>query len=141
ASLILDAGGSLKAEHGTGRMMAPFVRRQYGAKLHEVMREIKRLCDPRGVLAPGVIISDDPTIHLRDLKRYPKVHPTLDRCVDCGFCEPSCPSRHTSTTPRQRIALLREAAVSGPERRAELEQAYDYSAVQTCAADSLCQVA
>src|SRR5699024_606395 len=79
--------------------------------------------------------------HLRDLKRYPKVHPTLDRCVDCGFCEPSCPSRHTSTTPRQRIALLREAAVSGPERRAELEQAYDYSAVQTCAADSLCQVA
>ncbi|HLT85816.1 MAG TPA: FAD-linked oxidase C-terminal domain-containing protein, partial [Phototrophicaceae bacterium] len=141
ASLVLDAGGSLKAEHGTGRMMAPFVRRQYGDELYEVMREVKRLCDPRGVLAPGVVISDDPTIHLRDLKRYPQVHPELDRCVECGFCEPACPSRHTTTTPRQRIALLREAADAGPERRAELEDAYDYAAVQTCAADSLCRVA
>ncbi|TNC17936.1 FAD-binding oxidoreductase [Georgenia sp. 311] len=140
AGLVLDAGGSLKAEHGTGRMMAPFVRRQYGAELYEVMREIKRLCDPRGVLAPGVVISDDPTIHLRDLKRPAQVHPELDRCVECGFCEPACPSRHTTTTPRQRIALLREAADSGPERRAELEDAYDYAAVQTCAADSLCRV-
>ena len=141
AGLVLDAGGSLKAEHGTGRMMAPFVRRQYGDELYEVMREIKRLCDPRGVLAPGVVISDDPTIHLRDLKQYPQVHPELDRCVECGFCEPACPSRHTTTTPRQRIALLREAADSGSERRAELERDYDYAAVQTCAADSLCRVA
>ncbi len=141
AGLVLDAGGSLKAEHGTGRMMAPFVRRQYGDELYEVMREIKQLCDPRGVLAPGVVIGDDPTIHLRDLKRYPRVHPELDRCVECGFCEPACPSRHTTTTPRQRIALLREAADSGPERRAELERDYDYAAVQTCAADSLCRVA
>ncbi|WP_152189066.1 FAD-binding and (Fe-S)-binding domain-containing protein [Georgenia satyanarayanai] len=141
AGLVLDAGGSLKAEHGTGRMMAPFVRRQYGDELYEVMREIKRLCDPRGVLAPGVVISEDPTIHLRDLKRYPRVHPELDRCVECGFCEPACPSRHTTTTPRQRIALLREAADSGPARRAELERDYDYAAVQTCAADSLCRVA
>ncbi|MBD8061943.1 FAD-binding and (Fe-S)-binding domain-containing protein [Oceanitalea stevensii] len=141
AGLVLDAGGSLKAEHGTGRMMAPFVRRQYGDELYEVMREIKRLCDPRGILAPGVVISEDPTIHLRDLKQYPQVHPELDRCVECGFCEPACPSRHTTTTPRQRIALLREAADSGPERRAELERDYDYAAVQTCAADSLCRVA
>ncbi|WP_324650257.1 FAD-binding and (Fe-S)-binding domain-containing protein [Georgenia sp. H159] len=141
ASLVLDAGGSLKAEHGTGRMMAPFVQRQYGEELYGVMREIKRLCDPHGILAPGVVISDDATIHLRDLKRYPQVHPELDRCVECGFCEPACPSRHTTTTPRQRIALLREAADSGPERRAGLERDYDYAAVQTCAADSLCRVA
>lgn len=141
AELIIGAGGSLKAEHGTGRMMAPFVERQFGPELYAVMHEIKQLCDPRGVLAPGVVMTTDPTIHLRDLKRYPQVHPELDRCVDCGFCEPACPSRHTTTTPRQRIALLREAADSGPERRAELTGAYDYAAVQTCAADSLCQVA
>jgi len=141
AGLVLGAGGSLKAEHGTGRMMAPFVERQYGPELYAVMREIKRLCDPRGILAPGVVISDDPTIHLRDLKRYPQVHPELDRCVECGFCEPACPSRHTTTTPRQRIALLREAADADPARRAALERDYDYAAVQTCAADSLCRVA
>lgn len=141
AALVLDAGGSLKAEHGTGRMMAPFVERQYGPELYAVMREVKRLCDPRGILAPGVVISDDPTIHLRDLKRYPRVHPELDRCVECGFCEPVCPSRHTTTTPRQRIALLREAADATPERRAAIERDYDYAAVQTCAADSLCRVA
>ena len=49
--------GSLKAEHGTGRMMAPYVRRQYGDELYEVMQEVKRLCDPRGVLNPGVLVS------------------------------------------------------------------------------------
>ena len=44
--LILGNAGSLKAEHGTGRIMAPFVRQQYGDELYEIMVAIKRLIDP-----------------------------------------------------------------------------------------------
>ncbi|PFG39667.1 D-lactate dehydrogenase [Georgenia soli] len=139
--LILGADGSLKAEHGTGRIMTPYVRRQFGDELYDVMRELKRLCDPAGVLSPGVVLGDDPEAHLKNLKTFPAAHPELDRCVECGYCEPVCPSRNTTTTPRQRIVLLREMARSTPERRAALEREYDYQAVQTCAADSLCVTA
>lgn len=143
--LVLDAGGTLKAEHGTGRVMAPYVRRQYGDELYAVMREVKQLCDPSNVLNPGVVLDDDPTAHLRHLKAVPPVDPELDRCVECGYCEPVCPTADTTTTPRQRIVLRREialAAASGDEqRRQELEADYAYAAVDSCAADSLCVTA
>lgn len=140
--LILGHRGSLKAEHGTGRIMAPFVRRQYGDDLYAVMREIKRLFDPRGMLNPGVLLTDDPHEHLRDLKVEASAGgedaPLVDRCVECGYCEPGCPSRTVTTTPRQRIALLKELAVAPEHEREELEKAYRYWGVQTCAADSMC---
>lgn len=143
--LVLGAGGSLKAEHGTGRVMAPYVRRQYGDELFAVMREIKNLCDPSGVLSPGVVLDDDPTAHLRHLKIVPQVDADIDRCVDCGYCEPVCPSADHTTSPRQRIALLREIALAeaaGDEaRRAELASDFAYAAVDSCAADSLCLTA
>jgi len=136
--LILAADGSLKAEHGTGRIMAPFVERQYGSELYQVMRELKALFDPKGVLNPGVIITEDAQLHLRDLKVPEVVDPAVDRCVECGYCEPVCPSRDVTTTPRQRIALMREMQAADPERRAAIEADFSYDAVQTCAADSLC---
>jgi D-lactate dehydrogenase len=144
-SLVLGQGGSLKAEHGTGRIMAPFVRRQYGDELYEVMCEIKALCDPRGLLNPGVIIDDDPQAHVRNLKVTPTVEEEVDRCVDCGFCEPVCPSKDLTTTPRQRIALRRALARARNEGNdalvAELEGAHEYDVVDTCAADGMCQTA
>ncbi len=136
--LILAADGSLKAEHGTGRIMAPFVERQYGSELYGVMREVKALFDPRGVLNPGVIITDNARLHLEDLKVPEVVDPAVDRCVECGYCEPVCPSRDLTTTPRQRIALMREIKASDADRRAALEADFTYDAVETCAADSLC---
>ncbi|WP_341720650.1 FAD-linked oxidase C-terminal domain-containing protein [Micromonospora sp. FIMYZ51] len=143
--LVLGAGGSLKAEHGTGRIMAPYVRRQFGDELYAVMREVKRLCDPAGVLNPGVVLSDDPRIHLAHLKTTPPVDPLLDTCVECGYCEPVCPSRDVTTTPRQRIVLLREIAQAETEgdtaRAQELRHDFGYEAVDTCAADSMCLVA
>jgi len=78
---VLARGGTLKAEHGTGRVMAPFVRRQYGEELYAVMREVKQLCDPRGVLNPGVVLTDDDQAHLRDLKVVETVEEEVDRCV------------------------------------------------------------
>ncbi|AYY12025.1 FAD-binding oxidoreductase [Actinobacteria bacterium YIM 96077] len=136
--LVLGRDGSLKAEHGTGRIMAPFVRRQFGDDLYEIMREIKRLFDPDEVLNPGVLLNDDPDAHLKNLKTLPVVDPAVDSCVECGYCEPVCPSRNTTTTPRQRIVLMREIAAASGERRRQLEEEYEYAAVDTCAADSLC---
>ena len=135
--LVLGVDGSLKAEHGTGRAMAPFVERQYGPELYDVMKQLKLLLDPAGVLNPGVIIATDPRAHLIDLKKPELVDPAVDRCVECGYCEPSCPSKDVTTTPRQRIALLRDVAAGVPG----IEADYSYEAVQTCAADSLCLLA
>ncbi|OIQ80511.1 putative FAD-linked oxidoreductase [mine drainage metagenome] len=143
--LVLTNGGSLKAEHGTGRVMAPFVRRQYGDELYEVMREVKRLIDPRSLLNPGVILTDDPQAHLKHIKLAPTVEPEVDRCVECGYCEPVCPSRDLTLTPRQRIAIRREirsAEQSGDTRTAALlEDAYTYVGVETCAVDGMCGTA
>ena len=109
--LIVDKyDGSLKAEHGTGLNMAPYVEREWGAKATEMMWRIKALADPAGVLAPGVLLNRDPGVHLRNLKSTPPIEEVADNCVECGFCEPVCPSRHLTTTPRQRIVLRREMA-------------------------------
>jgi D-lactate dehydrogenase len=143
--LVLDQGGSLKAEHGTGRIMAPYVRRQFGDKLYEVMVEVKRLCDPTNLLNPGVLINKNDLVHIEDLKISPKVDAEVDRCVECGYCEPVCPSRNLTMTPRQRIVIRRamaDAKSSGDDVLfRDLTNRYEYDAIQTCAADSMCSVA
>ena len=144
--LVLGEGGSLKAEHGTGRVMAPFVRRQYGEELYDVMRRIKELMDPAGMLNPGVLMEEDPTAHLRNIKPAPPaVDEEVDRCVSCGYCEPVCPSKDLTLTPRQRIVTLRaiEQARTDGDRAlaAALEADYNYDAVETCAVDGMCQTA
>ncbi|MFJ7748857.1 FAD-binding and (Fe-S)-binding domain-containing protein [Arthrobacter sp. NPDC097144] len=143
--LVLGNGGSLKAEHGTGRIMAPFVRRQYGDELYEVMCQLKALVDPANLLNPGVIINDDPASYIADLKVAPTVEEEVDRCVECGYCEPVCPSKDLTTTPRQRIVLRREIAAAEARGDAalakELRKDYEYDGVQTCAADGMCVTA
>ncbi|TFC54236.1 FAD-binding oxidoreductase [Cryobacterium sp. TMT2-15-1] len=143
--LVLGEGGSLKAEHGTGRVMAPYVRRQYGDELYDVMRKIKTLFDPAGMLNPGVLMNDDPEVHLRDIKLVPPVAEVVDSCVSCGYCEPVCPSRDLTLTPRQRIVTLRaiEQARRGGDLAlaAELEKDFVYDGVETCAVDGMCQTA
>lgn len=143
--LVLGLGGTLKAEHGTGRIMAPFVERQFGAALTAMMRELKRLCDPAGILNPGVLLTDDPEAHLAHLKLTPEVEAEVDRCVECGYCEPVCPSRDLTLTPRQRITVRRARAAardSGDlELDAELAAGERYDSVQTCAVDGMCQTA
>jgi D-lactate dehydrogenase len=142
--LILDKyDGSLKAEHGTGVNMAPYVEREWGAKATELMWRIKRLADPDGVLAPGVLLNRDPGVHLRNLKSTPPIEEIANACVECGFCEPVCPSRNLTTTPRQRIVLRREMARQPAESaiREALIAEHEYDVVETCAADGSCAVA
>ena len=143
--LVLSAGGNLKAEHGTGRAMAPYVRRQYGDELYEVMKELKAACDPSNILNPGVIIDEDPKAHVRNIKLPEPVEEEVDKCVECGYCEPVCPSRNLTLTPRQRIVLRRAetaARARGDDAVAtQLAEEYTYDGLQTCAVDGMCQTA
>src|SRR3954470_11492047 len=135
--------GSLKAEHGTGVNMAPYVEREWGEKATELMWRVKKLADPDGLLAPGVLLNRDEGAHLRNLKTTPEIEEVATTCVECGFCEPVCPSRHLTTTPRQRIVIRREMArqpTGSPVQRSLIEQ-YEYDGIQTCAADGTCQIA
>jgi len=140
--LVLSLDGNLKAEHGTGRIMAPYVRRQYGDELYEVTCEVKRLFDPDGILNPGVIIAEADTAAL---KLPVTVESEVDRCVECGYCEPVCPSRDLTLTPRQRIVLRRDIAAARArgdlDLVAELERDQPYESVDTCAVDGMCETA
>ncbi|MCI1207029.1 MAG: FAD-binding oxidoreductase [Microbacteriaceae bacterium] len=135
--------GSLKGEHGTGRNMAPYIIREWGKSAVDAMWRVKRALDPKGILGPGVFLNEDPDITYKNLKTMPKVAPDLDPCIECGFCEPVCPSRHVTTTPRQRIALQRELARQGWDGDLEekLVEEYEYAAVNMCAGDSSCAIA
>ncbi|MFQ2667013.1 FAD-binding and (Fe-S)-binding domain-containing protein [Aeromonas caviae] len=133
-------GGSLKAEHGTGRNMAPYVELEWGPEGMALMRHIKALLDPDGLLNPGVIINDDPKAHLAHLKPMPASDAIVDPCIECGFCEAVCPSRTLSLSPRQRIVLYRELArrTRADEPSNQLARLFDYQGIDTCAATGLC---
>ncbi|MGZ5240201.1 MAG: FAD-binding and (Fe-S)-binding domain-containing protein [Caldimonas sp.] len=146
AMVVGSYDGSLKAEHGTGRNMAPFVEMEWGAQAFAAMHRIKALFDPHGLLNPGVILNADPKAHLKNLKPLPAADPLVDKCIECGFCEPKCPSRGLTLSPRQRIVGGREisrldALGSEPARSAELKRLYDYHGIDTCAACGLCATA
>ncbi|MEU9027560.1 FAD-binding and (Fe-S)-binding domain-containing protein [Streptomyces sp. NPDC048383] len=135
--------GSLKAEHSTGRNMAPFLELEWGPEATALMWRTKRIVDPDGVLAPRVLLDRDPRAHLRGLKTIPRVEAVADPCIECGFCEPTCPSEDLTTTPRQRIALRREMVRQEPGSAVldGLLGSYGYDAVDTCAGDSTCRIA
>jgi len=137
--------GSLKAEHGTGRNMAPFVKTEWGAKAYSIMKEIKAIMDPKAILNPGVLINEDPNIHIKNLKPIPSIRESVDRCMECGFCESICVSEGFTLSPRQRITVYREIErlkQSGvePHRLAELQRLYKYAGLDTCATDGLCYI-
>ena len=146
ALLVSKYDGSLKAEHGTGRNMAPFVELEWGAQAYALMKEIKRLFDPEDQLNPGVIINDDAEAHLRHLKPMPAagaLYAPVDRCIECGFCEPQCPSHGLTLSPRQRIVGWRELSrrKAAGEEEGQLGQDYLYMGLDTCATCGLCATA
>jgi D-lactate dehydrogenase len=136
-------GGSLKAEHGTGRAIAPFVEREWGAAAYAIMRKIKPLFDPEALLNPGVLITPNQRTHVENLKLMPLADPVVDLCIECGFCEPACPSHQLTLSPRQRIVTTREMARlrrSGEDdaRLHAMEESFGYAGLYTCAAGNVC---
>ena len=157
AKLVVDKyDGSLKAEHGTGRNMAPFVEREWGVKAYAIMQRVKRAFDGENLLNPGVIFNDDKECYLKNFKSLPiltpaedasaevrEVYKQLNRCIECGFCEVNCVSCGYTLSSRTRMVLQREIArleLSGesPERLALLKKGYSYYGNDTCAGDGLC---
>ena len=131
--------GSLKAEHGTGRNMAPFVEYEWGGDLYNIMWKIKNLADPNSILNPNVLLTKDKKTHVKNLKKMPLVSDEVDLCVECGFCEPVCPSREITMTPRQRIVVQRE--IAGGYADPSVLDAFQYDGIETCATDGLCEIA
>jgi len=141
--VAVDYQGSLKAEHGTGRNMAPFIELEWGKQGYALMQQIKALFDPSNLLNPGVIINDNPLAHITHLKNLPAADTLVDKCIECGFCEPVCPSKGLSLTPRQRISTYREIrrltnTAENPNLLSKLEKDFNYLGIDTCAATGLC---
>lgn len=144
-SVAVKYQGSLKAEHGTGRNMAAFIELEWGKTAYKTMQRIKTIFDTKGILNPDVIINYDKEAHLKNLKPLPATNELVDTCIECGFCEPMCPSNAITFTPRHRIVANREISrlesVGEYEEANELKEAYVYDGLETCATCSLCSTA
>jgi D-lactate dehydrogenase len=143
AVLVLEKyHGSLKAEHGTGRQIAPFIEDEWGTEAYEIMKQLKTLLDPHQLLNPGVIINADKDCHTKNLKTLPIVEEEVDKCIECGYCEHRCPSREFTLTPRRRIvvrrALQRLLKAKDEKNYQQLLKEYQYDGLDTCAVDGLC---
>ncbi|MDF1574776.1 MAG: FAD-binding and (Fe-S)-binding domain-containing protein [Bacteroidales bacterium] len=144
--LVVDKyDGSLKAEHGTGLNMAPFVSYEWGEELYSFMKEIKQTFDPGGILNPDVIISGDPELHLKNFKPMPVIDEAVDQCIECGFCEINCLTTGLTLSARQRIVVQREIERlsrlgKSPEKVRSLGKAFAYQGEGSCAGDGLCAV-
>ena len=150
--------GSLKAEHGTGRNMAPYVEYEWGEKAFNVMKRIKAIFDPQNILNPGVIFNDDPECCFKNFKALPLLKPAdgapeetvaayakINKCIECGFCEVNCVSCGFTMSSRTRIVLQREIerlrqTGENPQLLAKLQKQYSYPGEQTCAGDGLCSM-
>lgn len=143
--VVKKYNGTLKAEHGTGRNMAPFVETEWGDEAYRIMQTLKKVIDPENLLNPGVIINEDAQAHIQNLKEMPTVEAEVDSCTECGFCEHVCPSRAITTTPRRRIVARRALktlhAAGDTANYQLLLQQYQYQGNDTCAVDGLCATA
>ena len=142
--LVVDKyDGSLKAEHGTGRNMAPFVKKEWGEKAYGIMKEVKQLFDPKNLLNPGVIFNDDDECYIKHFKPMPLTNDHVNKCIECGFCEVNCLSCGFTLSSRQRIIVQREisrlrATGEDDARLKRLEKQFAYYGNATCAGDGLC---
>jgi D-lactate dehydrogenase len=142
--IIKKYNGSLKAEHGTGRQIAPYVKDEWGEDAYKIMQSLKKLIDPQNILNPGVIINADDKCHLKNLKTMPVVEEEVDKCVECGYCENRCPSRDFTMTPRQRIQVRRSfQRLKSEGNNADYDQLieeYQFNGMDTCAVDGMCAI-
>lgn len=137
--------GSMKGEHGTGRNVSPFVEKEWGQSCYRLMEKIKEIFDPKNLMNNEVIFNHDKKSYLKDISTIEEVDPTIDNCVECGFCEPVCPSRNIALNPRERIAVLRE--VENKESKfskkdlKNIKKEFNKKGVNTCGIVGVCGIA
>lgn len=136
-TLVLDLGGTISAQHGTGLARMPWVGRQVG-RLAPVLRELKAIFDPRFLFNPGKVVApptrpvtwplrargrDDDGGGRLALQTLPTELTWPDRapaaealaCHGCGECRTAAPARRMCPIFR---ATLAEAAT--PRAKANL---------------------
>jgi FAD/FMN-containing dehydrogenase/Fe-S oxidoreductase len=100
--LAWSLGGSISGEHADGLVRAAFLRRQYGDEFYELLRAIKNIFDPDGLMNPDKIINDDTDVMVKNLRAGHKWLPErlktdlyfgkyelrteIEQCSGCGVC-------------------------------------------------------
>ncbi|MCA9116616.1 MAG: FAD-binding protein [Planctomycetaceae bacterium] len=134
--LVFAIGGTVSGEHGDGLSRSSFLREQYG-DLYPVFQQVKELFDPRNLMNPGRILTDDPHLMRRNLRTVQPAEPpaivnlqlkwnteqfteAASRCNGCGMCrsqsaeERMCPFFRIDATehaaPRSKANILRNVA-------------------------------
>ena len=131
--LAWSLGGTISGEHGEGLVRVSFIKKQYGAEMYEVFREVKRIFDPHNTLNPGKIINDDVDVMVKNLRvsyaregverqsnlifRDDELVREIEQCNGDGLCkslEPllsMCPIYRASgdecASPRAKVNLMR----------------------------------
>lgn len=112
-TLAWSLGGSISGEHAVGLIRAGYVRRQYGDAYYDILKKVKAIFDPAGLMNPGKILNEDPDVMFKNLRRERPILPErtrsemlfnaneleleFEQCYGCGLClgrEPSlrmCP--------------------------------------------------
>jgi FAD/FMN-containing dehydrogenase/Fe-S oxidoreductase len=101
-ALAWSLGGTISGEHADGLLRTAFIERQYGRRYYELLKGIKRIFDPAGLLNPGKIICDDPEIMGKNLRavsleaakgfqtdlcfRPDEFRFEIEQCNGCGVC-------------------------------------------------------
>ncbi|MCX5632366.1 MAG: FAD-binding protein, partial [Phycisphaerae bacterium] len=101
-TLTLSLGGSLSGEHADGLIHAAFMRKHFGEEYCDILKRLKRIFDPKNILNPGKIISDNAEVMTQNLRGGNKIigertktelnfKPDefkfeLVQCSGCGVC-------------------------------------------------------
>lgn len=160
--IVWDFKGTISAEHGDGLSRTGYIQKQYG-ELEKAFREVKTLLDPRGILNPDKIVSDNPppvnaklrygltyrTIPVETHHRFQESGSfagAVERCIGVGNCRKMqgtmCPSymvtREEEHSTRGRANLLR-AALSGVLPPDALSGPELYGALDLCIECKACK--
>ena len=160
--IVWDLKGTISAEHGDGLSRTGYIEKQYG-ELVKAFREVKELLDPKGILNPDKIVSENPPSVNTQLRYGPTYRtisvPThhrfqeagsfagaVERCIGVGNCRKMqgtmCPSymvtREEEHSTRGRANLLR-AALSGALPPDALSGPELYGALDLCLECKACK--
>ncbi|WP_051678510.1 FAD-binding and (Fe-S)-binding domain-containing protein [Thiomicrospira pelophila] len=161
SSLVKRFRGALSAEHGDGRIRAPYLKEQVGEEVYATWQTLKQTFDPKGLFNPGVILGETPITQNQRADRQPShkletgfdwradisLMDAVEKCNGAGTCRKSnglmCPSyqatREEAYSTRGRSNLLRRAltepnpkvALSGNELQDALSHCLSCKACKT----------